>query len=88
MICTKLYEYAISVITDMLTIKHTTQGKTRPQTGVVFRDPEEAAEITQSNSGRVSYELLAPDQSPVLLSFECPWVSNIMQITLIFHLYS
>jgi len=59
----------------------TKQGKTRPQTGVVFRDPEEAAEITQSNSGRVSYELLAPDQSPVLLSFECPWVSNIMQNT-------
>ena len=57
-------------------MKHTTQGKTRPQTNVVFRDPEEAAEITQSNSGRVSYELLAPDQSPTLLSFESPWVST------------
>ena len=57
-------------------MKHTTQGKTRPQTNVAFRDPEEAAEITQSNSGRVSYELLAPDQSPTLLSFESPWVST------------
>ncbi|KAL3807018.1 hypothetical protein ACHAXA_007802, partial [Cyclostephanos tholiformis] len=48
-------------------------GKTRPQTGVVFRDPEAAAETTQSKSGDVSYELVAPDGSPVFLSFSSPW---------------
>lgn len=48
-------------------------GKTRPQTGVVFRDPEAAAEITQSKSGDVNYEILAPDGSPVSLSFSAPW---------------
>lgn len=52
-------------------------GKTRPQTGVVFRDPEEAAAMTtQSKIGNVNYELLAPDGSPVFLSFFAPWVSN------------
>ena len=51
-------------------------GKTRPQTGVVFRDPERAAETTQSNSGGVNYELVAPDGSPVFLSFSAPWVSK------------
>ncbi|KAL3764084.1 hypothetical protein ACHAWU_003896 [Discostella pseudostelligera] len=49
-------------------------GKTRPQTGVVFRDPEEAAAMTtQSKIGNVNYELLAPDGSPVFLSFFAPW---------------
>ena len=45
-------------------------GKTRPVTGVVFRDPEAA--IGTSSSG----ELLAPDGTPVFLSFSAPWVST------------
>jgi len=48
-------------------------GKTRPQTGVVFRDPEAAAQTKQSKSGDVNYELVAPDGSPVFLSFSAPW---------------
>jgi len=48
-------------------------GKTRPQTGVVFRDPEAAAETTQSSSGDVNYELIAPDGTPVFLSFSAPY---------------
>eukprot|EP00580_Thalassiosira_gravida_P005916 CAMPEP_0201652708 /NCGR_PEP_ID=MMETSP0493-20130528/44616_1 /ASSEMBLY_ACC=CAM_ASM_000838 /TAXON_ID=420259 /ORGANISM="Thalassiosira gravida, Strain GMp14c1" /LENGTH=105 /DNA_ID=CAMNT_0048129233 /DNA_START=255 /DNA_END=572 /DNA_ORIENTATION=- len=48
-------------------------GKTRPQTGVVFRDPEAAAETTQSSSGDVNYELISPDGTPVFLSFSAPW---------------
>jgi hypothetical protein len=52
-------------------------GKTRPQTGVVFRDPTEAAETTtQTKLGNVNYELIAPDGSPVFLSFFAPWVST------------
>ncbi|KAL3776073.1 hypothetical protein ACHAW5_000340 [Stephanodiscus triporus] len=48
-------------------------GKTRPQTGVVFRDPDAAAVKTQSKSGEVNYELVAPDGTPVFLSFTAPW---------------
>lgn len=48
-------------------------GKTRPQTGVVFRDPEAAAVTSQSKSGDVNYELVAPDGTPVFLSFSAPW---------------
>jgi hypothetical protein len=48
-------------------------GKTRPQTGVVFRDEEAAASTTQSSSGDVTYELLAPDGSPAVVSFNAPW---------------
>lgn len=48
-------------------------GKTRPQTGVVFRDEEAAALTTQSSSGDVTYELLAPDGSPAVISFNAPW---------------
>jgi len=48
-------------------------GKTRPQTGVIFRDPEAAAEISPSSSGDVNYELISPDGTPVLLSFSAPW---------------
>ena len=44
-------------------------GKTRPVTGVVFRDPEAATGTSSSG------ELLAPDGTPVLLSFSAPWVS-------------
>lgn len=43
-------------------------GKTRPVTGVVFRDPE--ATIGTSS------ELLAPDGTPVFLSFSKPWVGT------------
>ena len=50
-------------------------GKTRPRTGVVFRDSENVAMAMQS--GVVTYELVAPDGSPVLLSFYAPWVSDI-----------
>ena len=32
-------------------------GKTRPQTGVVFRDEEAAASTTQSSTGDVTYEV-------------------------------
>eukprot|EP00956_Cyclotella_meneghiniana_P022775 scaffold43433_cov74-Cyclotella_meneghiniana.AAC.9 len=42
-------------------------GKTRPVTGVVFRDPEAATGTSSSG------ELLAPDGTPVLLSFSAPW---------------
>lgn len=48
-------------------------GKTRPQTGVVFRDPEAAADVAPSAAGDVGYELVAPDGTPVLLSFSAPW---------------
>lgn len=48
-------------------------GKTSPKTGVLFRDPEVAAETSQSASGDVSYELIAPDGTPVFLSFNAPW---------------
>jgi hypothetical protein len=48
-------------------------GKTRPETGVVFRDEEAAASTTQSSSGDVTYELLAPDGSPAFVTFNSPW---------------
>jgi len=48
-------------------------GKTRPQTGVVFRDEEAAASTTQSLSGDVTYELLSPDGSPAFVTFNSPW---------------
>mmetsp|Transcript_17855 Transcript_17855/g.27125 ORF Transcript_17855/g.27125 Transcript_17855/m.27125 type:complete len:262 (-) Transcript_17855:35-820(-) len=48
-------------------------GKTRPQTGVVFRDEEAAAATTQSKGGDVTYELLSPDGSPAVVSFNAPW---------------
>jgi hypothetical protein len=48
-------------------------GKTRPKTGVVFRDLEVATLTSQSESGDVNYELIAPDGTPVLLSFNAPW---------------
>jgi len=44
-------------------------GKTRPQTGVIFKDAEIAAETTQSKTGDVTYELVAPDGSYVIVSF-------------------
>lgn len=41
----------------------------------MFRDPEAAAETTQSPSGDVNYELVSPDGTPVFLSFSAPYVS-------------
>ena len=64
-------EYNIFVL-----IRASSLGKTRPQTGVVFRDPEAAEATTQSKSGDVNYELVAPDGTPVFLSFSAPWVSE------------
>lgn len=57
-------------------IRASSLGKTRPQTGVMFRDPEAAEATTQSKSGDVNYELVAPDGTPVFLSFSAPWVSE------------
>lgn len=49
---------------------------------MVFRDPTEAAAIlTESKFGDVNYELLAPDGSPVFLSFYAPWVSKLFNTT-------
>lgn len=58
-------------------------GKTRPKTGVVFQNQEEAAQTTQSKSGGVLYELIAPDNSPVFLSFSAPWVSRLYELRLL-----
>lgn len=46
-------------------------GKTKPDTGVVFRDSE--IELTQSSRGSVSAEVVAPDGTAALLSFEAPY---------------
>lgn len=47
-------------------------GKTRPQTGVVFRDPEDASSSATAGDD-VTYELLAPDGTPTFLTFSAPW---------------
>jgi hypothetical protein len=48
-------------------------GKTKPETGVVFRDP--TVPTTQSSTGVVSQELISPSSSKslVLVSFQSPW---------------
>lgn len=52
-------------------------GKTRPVTGVVFRDPEAAAGAGASlNGDDVTNELLAPDGTPAFVTFTAPWVRN------------
>lgn len=53
-------------------------GKTRPVTGVVFRDPEAAsgAGSTSSSGDDVTNELLAPDGTPAFVTFAAPWVSK------------
>lgn len=48
-------------------------GKTRPQTGVVFRDPEDASSSATASGDDVTYELLAPDGTPTFLTFSAPW---------------
>lgn len=48
-------------------------GKSRPQTGVVFRD---GSEVSQDRSGAVAAEILVgtkKDPKPVLVSFVSPW---------------
>lgn len=48
-------------------------GKSRPQTGVVFRD---GSEVSQDRSGAVAAEILVgtkKDPKPVLVSFVAPW---------------
>lgn len=51
-------------------------GKTRPITGVVFRDPEAATLGSSSNNDDVTNELLAPDNTPAFVTFSAPWVSE------------
>ncbi|KAL3792125.1 hypothetical protein HJC23_013399, partial [Cyclotella cryptica] len=46
-------------------------GKTRPVTGVVFRDPEAVA--STSNGEDLTNELLAPDGTPAFVTFSAPW---------------
>ncbi|KAL7520511.1 hypothetical protein ACHAWX_005232 [Stephanocyclus meneghinianus] len=46
-------------------------GKTRPVTGVVFRDPEAVG--SSSNGDDVTNELLAPDGTPAFVTFSAPW---------------
>ena len=55
-------------------------GKTRPETGIVFRDPEAAAASSGSDSmagfgggSQATNELLAPDGTPALVTFYAPW---------------
>lgn len=53
-------------------------GKTRPVTGVVFRDPE--AISSSSNGDDVTNELLAPDGTEAFVTFQAPWVSLLQHI--------
>lgn len=45
-------------------------GKVKPVTGIVFRDRDGSLD---NSSGGVSTELLAPDGTPIVLSFIAPW---------------
>lgn len=47
-------------------------GKTKPETGVVFSNPDIIA-AEQTSTGEYSVELLSPDGTPALLSFYAPW---------------
>ena len=47
-------------------------GKTRPQTGVVFRD--DTAGATSTSSDDRTNELIAPDGTPAFVTFSSPWV--------------
>ena len=48
-------------------------GKTKPSTGVVFRDTDASQSAFSTNESDFRNELVAPDGSPVLVSFEAPW---------------
>ena len=52
-------------------------GKTRPVTGVVFRDPDASTGGggTSNNGDDVTNELLAPDGTAAFVTFTAPWVS-------------
>jgi len=47
-------------------------GKTKPQTGVVFRDDASFSPDVGSD-GMIFSEILAPDKTPVIASFRAPW---------------
>lgn len=49
-------------------------GKTKPNTGVIFRDVSLSAPLVGSN-GLVTSEIIAPDDSnsPIIVSFKAPW---------------
>ena len=48
-------------------------GKTKPSTGVVFRDPDSSQSAFSTSDSSFSNELLAPDGTAVLVSFSAPW---------------
>ena len=48
-------------------------GKTKPSTGVVFRDPDASQSAFSTSESDFSNELIAPDGTPVLVSFDAPW---------------
>lgn len=50
-------------------------GKTKPQTGVTFYNPEQVSSQRQSLStpGIYSAEIIGPDNIPILISFYAPW---------------
>ena len=47
-------------------------GKTKPETGVIFSNPDISA-VEQTSSGQYSAELLSPDGTTALLSFYAAW---------------
>ena len=47
-------------------------GKTKPETGIVFSNPD-LITVEQTSTGEYSAELLSPDGTPALLSFYAPW---------------
>ncbi|KAL7466079.1 hypothetical protein ACHAXS_010418 [Conticribra weissflogii] len=54
-------------------------GKKRPETGVVFRDPDAVSSASSSSSDDVTNELLSPDGTPAFVTFSSPWVSSIVR---------
>ena len=48
-------------------------GKTKPSTGVVFRDPDSSQSAFSTSESDFSNELITPDGTPVLVSFDAPW---------------
>jgi len=48
-------------------------GKKKPETGVVFRDPDAASSTSSLTSDDVTNELLAPDGTPAFVTFSSPW---------------
>jgi hypothetical protein len=48
-------------------------GKTKPETGVVFANPDVNVPESTSSTGEYNAELLSPDGTPAFLSFYAPW---------------